>query len=331
MAVPVIPLLSSSMDKLLGIDEVARRISEMINSAKHELGLSDSRHLDVVGICLSGCPDQLTAEQLKQAIKNVNPEAAVDYVIKSDLISSLKTGLSSCGIIIIAGTGSNAYLVDVDGTEHQCGGWGHMIGDEGGAYWISHRACKYVIDDIDGLKKAPYSIDYIWSEMQNYYKITDIHSMKMQLYKKFSKNEFALFAKHIAAGCKSGDSLCLSVLEKAGKYLAKHINALATKASVDLLTASGGLKVVCVGTVWNSWEYLKKGFTEEIRRGGIINELTLYRLITSAAVGACYLAADMLTHDMGKMSREKNRELLYHYIRESDGTLKVLQDADKST
>lgn len=60
------------------------------------------------------------------------PHSAKDYVVSSDTLGSFRTGLESGGIVLIAGTGSNALLINPDGKIHGCGGWGHIMGDEAG-------------------------------------------------------------------------------------------------------------------------------------------------------------------------------------------------------
>jgi len=62
-----------------------------------------------------------------------------------DALGSLHT-CSNEGIVLIAGTGSACFYMKNTETIHRCGGWGHMLGDEGSAYWISHLAIKRVFD-----------------------------------------------------------------------------------------------------------------------------------------------------------------------------------------
>lgn len=98
------------------------------------------------------------------------------------------------------------------------------------AYWIAHRACKYVYDDIDGFTEAPESINYIWPAIRRYFNITDGHGILPYLYTNFDKSIIAGFTKEIAIGCEKDDPLCLRLFEEAGCVMAKHINALWKKA-----------------------------------------------------------------------------------------------------
>lgn len=98
------------------------------------------------------------------------------------------------------------------------------------AYWIAHRACKYVFDDIDGFVEAPESISYVWPAMRSYFNVTDRSGILSYLYANFDKSIIAGFAKEIAVGCERGDPLCLKIFEEAGQLLAKHIIAVSKKA-----------------------------------------------------------------------------------------------------
>lgn len=80
---------------------------------------------------LSGCEEPNSNAKLAETLKELYPEASKDYTVGSDTLGSVKTGLPYGGIVLISGTGSNALLVNPDGSTYGCGGWGHMISDEG--------------------------------------------------------------------------------------------------------------------------------------------------------------------------------------------------------
>lgn len=98
------------------------------------------------------------------------------------------------------------------------------------AFWIAHRACKYVLDDMDDFIKAPYSISYVWPAMRHYFNVTNRNELLPHFYNDFNKVTFAKFAMEIVIGCEKKDPLCLHILEENGIYLAKRIIALARKA-----------------------------------------------------------------------------------------------------
>ncbi|CAL1673750.1 unnamed protein product [Lasius platythorax] len=300
----------------LGIDETVARVSAMIEKGKQALDIPESVPLDCVGLSLSGCEEEITNRQLEETLLQKYPNSAKDCVVSSDTLGSLRTGLESSGIVLIAGTGNNTLLINPDGKIHGCGGWGHIMGDEGSAYWIAHRACKYVFDDIDGFTEAPESISYVWPAMRSYFNVTDRKGILPYLYANFDKSVIAGFAKEIAIGCERDDPLCLKIFEEAGCLLAKHIIALSKKAHNDLKLAHGGLKVICVGSVWKSWKFMKNGFVNEIHNRRVVDELSLLRLTTTSALGACYLAAEKINCQFVK-PYDSNVEIFFHYKRDN--------------
>ncbi|XP_026668417.1 N-acetyl-D-glucosamine kinase isoform X2 [Ceratina calcarata] len=300
----------------LGIDETAARINAMVEKGKQAIGMSELVPLDCLGLSLSGCEEEKTNRSLHETIQEKYPATAKTFVVTSDVMGSLRTGFANGGIVLIAGTGSQAFLVDVGNKMSKCGGWGHMIADEGSAYWIAHRACKYVFDDIDGLARAPRRISYVWPAIRHHFNVVTREEFLSHLYTNFNKTHFASFAKEIVQGCEKKDSLCLYILQENGRWLAKYIIALARKAHNDLKLSPGGIKVICVGSVWKSWYLMKDAFLDEIHQSMALDELSLFHLKTTSAVGACYLAAEKVKW-IFKKPYEDNIEVFHHYKRQN--------------
>lgn len=116
--------------------------------------------------------------------------------------------------------------------------------------------------------------------------------------------------------------LCFHLFREAGRILGRHVLAVAKYADKQILHQEGGLPIVTVGSVWKSFELLKEGnrrrpanvlllvchclqslflslftfsgFLEGLQprgRGDVkIEEVKLFRLKASPAIGAAFLA-----------------------------------------
>ena len=135
----------------------------------------------------------------------------------------------------------------------------------------------------------------------NYFNVQDRFGLLTFCYDKFTKPHFAGLCKDLAQLALQGDKLAAWVFEQAGKGLAQHIVALSPNYSQEILNQPGGLPVVCIGSVWKSWELLKPGFLKELSENAKnIQEISLVQLKVPMATGACYLGADAASGKMRK-------------------------------
>ncbi|XP_078485047.1 N-acetyl-D-glucosamine kinase-like [Ciona intestinalis] len=279
----------------IGATEVSNRINTMVMDAKNVAGIPTDQKLASLGMCLSGGEQQATNKEMIKTMSELYPLMSESLIIKSDTAGSIATACEKGGMVLISGTGSNCSLENEDGSTFGCGGWGHMMGDEGGAYWISHRAVKYVFDHDDNMESAPCDPTLVREMMYKYFKVSDRRGMLNSLYSDFSKSIFAGFCKVLAIeGCvEKSDALCLHLFKEAGTVLAKHIIALVPKADKAMLQRPDGLQVVCVGSVWKNWKYIKESFMETLRSHlqGKVSSITLVELSGNSAIGSAVIGA----------------------------------------
>jgi len=287
----------------------------MVVKAKKSLNINQKIKLKSLGLCLSGADQTKIASQIEKTLLTMYPDITENVTVNGDTISPIATALKSyCGMVLISGTGSNCELVLKDGSSHRCGGWGHIIGDEGSAYWISHRAIKFVFDHDDHLVTSPFNPSVVRQLMFEYFQITERMELLDALYTNFRKKNIAGFCKVLAIkGCESlKDDLCLHIFRLAGSSLADHVSALSPIAEKEF--DSKHLEVICVGSVWKSFHYLKSGFDERLKSNlqnkTHLKEVKLLKLTVSSAIGACRMAAVSVNHHLN-IDYSNNFEVLH--------------------
>jgi N-acetylglucosamine kinase-like BadF-type ATPase len=119
------------------------------------------------------------------------------------------------GIITIAGTGSVSYG-RVLGKTDKTGGWGHVLGDEGSAYWIALEALKRMTVEQDlGLGPSALSLKIL-----AYLDVVSVDAMK-EFVHSAGKYEIANVAKLVVEIGQAGASDALTILDRAGFELAQ--------------------------------------------------------------------------------------------------------------
>jgi len=303
---------------LVGMEECQNRICQLVQHAKKQAGLDADRPLAALGLSLSGCEQEETNNQLVEGLRTRFPKLSQAYSVTSDTVGSLLTASSQGGIVLIAGTGSNSLLLNPDSSVHRCGGWGYMLGDEASGFWISQRAVKAVFDEEDDFKQPPHHTGLVKQLMLDHFQIQDKAGMLDHCYTRFSKDFFASFCgKLAAAAIEKQDPMCRQLFEDAGRMLGKFVATLAPNVHQSLAEGEGGLRVVCVGSVFKSWELLESGFVDALRSprvaGSHVRAVTLLRVTETAALGAAFLGAKVVSHTL-PLDYQGNTEVFFQHV-----------------
>ena len=154
------------------------------------------------------------------------------------------------GILVVAGTGSNAIGRAAGGSLFGAGGWGPVLGDEGSGYWIGLAAIRAALHAQDraptstpvpaptqtGHTDAPASI--LLREIQAHWNLASIGDFVALANLRApsatsAPPDFASLAPVVARCAVLGDPLASHVLQRAGEELAALVALVERRMSAD--------------------------------------------------------------------------------------------------
>ncbi|KAF8362533.1 hypothetical protein PRIPAC_89456, partial [Pristionchus pacificus] len=269
-----------------GVQKTADSLVKWIRETKQELSIVGP--LEGLGMGLSGAEDSDMNLKMVDYILSQHGDIAKKVVLKTDSEATVAACFKEGGAIMISGTGSTTRLITKNGELKGVGGWGHVIGDGGSAYWIANRGMKLIFDVEDGMKDD--NIERLRNVILEYFGRSDKVQLLDLLYSKFEKSSIASVTEDLAENV--DDPTIARLFYDAGVMLGKQMKALVKKIPDEDMEMRNDLGVLVVGSVFKSWKSMKDGFIKELEMDkSKVKKMTLYRLTVEASMGAANLAA----------------------------------------
>lgn len=121
------------------------------------------------------------------------------------------------GVVIVAGTGSIVLARGEGGRFSQTGGWGHLLGDEGSAWWIARESVRAALAAFEG--RGPHT--RLEREVCRYFGVRTPYDVVTALHAPATtKDRAAALAEFLARRLASRDAVFRDILQRAGRELA---------------------------------------------------------------------------------------------------------------
>ena len=239
------------------------------------------KQVDRAGVFLAGCGTEEDRRSLVLICRDIWPNAKI--VTGSDRDSGVAAALDHRdGIVVNAGSGSSVTGRRGDRIE-RAGGWGHILGDTGGGYFLSIEALRLILREYD-LRRG---------EMQFTAKI--LHALSLNNLDELvrwaqtaDKMEIAMLAPVVFEAAAGGDVRVNEIVEEGARVLCEYTEALASR--LHLLAP----KVVLMGGLFHRDSIYTHAFRRRLKKNLPDARVTVAE--RPSEFGAAWLAAEKGDH-----------------------------------
>jgi len=221
--------------------DAARLVRESLLAAVTEAMSGATGRGEVVMSCLAVTGSSSIADRVIRELVGTGRY----LMLESDIFAALASGTGGAGGIgLIAGTGTVALAQGRRGERVILGGWGWLLGDEGGGFWIAMEALKAAARDVDGT--GPSTV--LTSALQESLGQRDMRGVyNLVTGQRLDRTAIAALATSVVAMAEAGDHVAASILDSAADHLSRLV--VATVAAAPFLEADERVVVACGGVL----------------------------------------------------------------------------------
>jgi N-acetylmuramic acid 6-phosphate etherase len=239
------------------------------------------REVDRAGVFLAGCGPGEDRESLSRLCAEIWPRAKI--VTGNDRDSGLAAALGHAdGIVVNAGSGSSVTGRRNNRVEN-AGGWGHILGDAGGGYFLSIQALRLILREYD-LHRG---------EVQFTAKI--LHALSLNNLDELvrwaqtaDKMEIAMLAPTVFEAAAGDDPRVIEIIEEGARVLCEYTEAVASR--LHLLAP----KVVLMGGLFHRDSIYTHAFRRRLKKN--LPDARVATAERTPEFGAAWLASEMRDH-----------------------------------
>jgi N-acetylglucosamine kinase-like BadF-type ATPase len=273
----------------VGIATAATNVREALDKACSEAAI----HRDEIMIATIGLAGvrrkdihDRAHEQISECLKEIK---SIELLTDGEIALYGGTG-GHPGLVVIAGTGSICCGRNRQGKHLSAGGWGPIVGDEGGASWIARKALQAVAHAADG--RGPKTA--LTALALNYFKVATAEDLSTAIYAQTMTNDrLAGFGKDVLRAARTGDDISIDILREAGQELGVAAIAVIRKLRME----NDRFPVAYVGGVYGAGDLVLAPMEAVIKK--VAKQAYLAQPLFPPVIAAAHIA---YTHAQGDLA-----------------------------
>lgn len=206
---------------VVGKDKAERALHAVLREAVAQAGLEDPIIKNItLGLAGVDRPDDFAI--VNSILDNVGFQFCSRTIDNDAAVALAGATIAQPGVAIISGTGSMVIGINNSGERRRSGGWGPILGDEGGGYDIGRRALIAVMRASD----ARGSSTMLTSMLLNHFELDRAPSLVHQVYQNMQRHDIADLTRFVIEAAENGDEVAQDILLYAAQELATAAQAV---------------------------------------------------------------------------------------------------------